>query len=196
VQNAAYKVPLAYVLIPRPTVLRQAMLVLGATAFVALSAQVRFGLPFTPVPVTGQTFAVLLTGALLGSRLGAASLGSYWVVGACGLPVFSSWGGGWAVAGGPTGGYIVGFIMAAFVVGWFAERGWDRGRWVIVPLLIGNVLLYIPGLLWLARFVGPHAVLQAGLWPFLPGDLLKLVAAAVVLPAGWTVVDALKSDRR
>jgi len=195
VQNAAYKVPLAYVLIPRPTVLRQAMLVLGATAFVALSAQVRFGLPFTPVPVTGQTFAVLLTGALLGSRLGAVSLSSYWVVGACGLPVFNRWGSGWAVAGGPTGGYIVGFIIAAFVVGWFAERGWDRGRWVIVPLLIGNVLLYIPGLLWLARFVGPHAVLQAGLWPFLPGDLLKLVAAAVVLPAGWTVVRGLNSDR-
>ncbi len=195
-QNAACKLPLAYVLIPRPTALRRAMLVLGATAFVALSAQLRFGLPFTPVPVTGQTFAVLLTGALLGSRLGAVSLGSYWVVGACGLPVFNNWGGGWALASGPTGGYIVGFVIAAFVVGWFAERGWDRGRWVILPLLIGNVILYIPGLFWLARFVGPHHVLQAGLWPFLPGDLLKLAAAAVVLPAGWTVVGALNPDRR
>jgi biotin transport system substrate-specific component len=189
VQDAAYRAPLVYILVPRQTVLRQALLVMGTAAFVALSAQVRFGLPFTPVPVTGQTFAVLLTGALLGSRLGAASLGSYWVMGACGLPFFNGWGGGWAIASGPTGGYVVGFIAAAFVVGWFAERGWDRGRWVIVPLLIGNALLYVPGLLWLARYVGPHAVWQAGLWPFLPGDLLKLVAAAVALPAGWTVVE-------
>jgi len=189
VQNAACKASLADVLVPQQTILRQALLVLGAVTFVALSAQVRFGLPFTPVPVTGQTFAVLLTGALLGSRLGAVSLSSYWAMGACGLPVFNGWGGGWVVASGPTGGYVVGFIGAAFAVGWFAERGWDRGRWVIVPLLIGNVLLYVPGLLWLARFVGPHAVWQAGLWPFLPGDLFKLVAAAITLPAGWAVVE-------
>jgi biotin transport system substrate-specific component len=189
VQNAACKASLADVLVPQQTILRQALLVLGAVTFVALSAQVRFGLPFTPVPVTGQTFAVLLSGALLGSRLGAVSLSSYWAIGACGLPVFNGWGGGWAAASGPTGGYVVGFIGAAFAVGWFAERGWDRGRWVIVPLLIGNVILYVPGLLWLARFVGPHAVWQTGLWPFLPGDLFKLVAAAITLPAGWTVVE-------
>jgi biotin transport system substrate-specific component len=189
VQNAAHKSTLACALVPRQTVLPQALLLLGADAFIALSAQVRFPLPFTPVPVTGQTFAVLLTGALLGSRLGAASILSYWAMGACGLPVFSGWGAGWAVASGPTGGYILGFIAAAFVVGWFAERGWDRGRRIIIPLLIGNALIYLLGLPWLARFVGPQAVLEAGLWPFIPGDLLKLAAAAVALPTGWTAVE-------
>jgi len=188
VQNAAYKPTLAHALVPQQTVLPQVLLVLGASVFVALSAQVRFGLPFTPVPITGQTFAVLLTGALLGSRLGAASLISYWMMGACGLPVFTGWGAGWAVASGPTGGYILGFIVAAFIVGWFTERGWDRGRWIIIPLLIGNALIYVFGLPWLARFVGPRAVLEAGLWPFIPGDLLKLVVATIALPAGWTLV--------
>jgi biotin transport system substrate-specific component len=189
VQNAARKSTLAYALVPRQTILPQVLLVLGASAFVALSAQVRFPLPFTPVPVTGQTFAVLLTGALLGSRLGAASILSYWAMGACGLPLFSGWAGGWAVASGPTGGYILGFIAAAFVVGWFAERGWDRGRWIIIPLLIGNALIYVFGLSWLARFVGPQAVLEAGLWPFIPGDLLKLVSATIALPIGRAIVE-------
>jgi len=78
--------------------------------------------------------------------------------------------------------------VAAFVVGWFTERGWDRGRWIIIPLLIGNALIYVFGLPWLARFVGPRAVLEAGLWPFIPGDLLKLVVATIALPAGWTLV--------
>lgn len=192
-QATIYRPTLLRALLPRETLLSQAALVVGGSAVVALSAQIRFGLPFTPVPVTGQTFAVLFAGALLGGRLGAASMTIYWTAGAFGLPVFNGWGGGWAMATGPTGGYIVGFIAAAFVVGWFTERGWDRGPRIILPLLAGNALIYALGLPWLARFVGPHEVLHAGLWPFIPGDLLKLVAATIALPGGWTVVRKLRA---
>ena len=144
-------------LLPRETLLAQVALVAGGKRRFSRSRRRSVcRLPFTPVPVTGQTFAVLLAGALLGGRLGAASMTTYWTAGACGLPVFNGWGGGWAIASGPTGGYIVGFIAAAFVVGWFAERGWDRGPRIMLaaagrqgPHLRVRAPLAGP-------FVGPH----------------------------------------
>jgi biotin transport system substrate-specific component len=187
-QEVAQKRPLALAALPSRTALAQGLLVLGGAAFVAVMAQARVGLPFTPVPLTGQTFAVLMTGALLGSRMGAASLMTYWTAGVFGLPIFTGWAGGWAAAGGPTGGYLLGFVAAAFLVGWFAERGWDRDYRAVVPMLAGNVVIYVFGLAWLARFVGAGEVLQSGLLPFIPGDLLKLAAAASALPAGWALV--------
>lgn len=183
---------LAFVLVRRQTLLSQASLVLAGAALLSLSAQVRFRLPFTPVPVTGQTFAVLLLGALLGSRLAVTSVAGYWLVGACGLPVFSGGGGGWGVVSGPTGGYIFGFAAAAFLIGWFAERGWDRGKRVVVPLLLGNALIYAFGIPWLAFFVGPRSVLQSGLLPFIPGDLVKMAAVTLALPAGWSTLERLR----
>jgi biotin transport system substrate-specific component len=187
-QEVAQKRPLALAALSSRTALSRGLLVLGGAAFVAVMAQARIGLPFTPVPLTGQTFAVLMTGALLGSRLGAASLMTYWTAGLFGLPVFTGWAGGWAAAGGPTGGYLVGFVAAAFLVGWFAERGWDRDYRAVVPMLAGSVVIYVFGLAWLVRFVGAGDVLQSGLLPFIPGDLLKLAAAASALPAGWALV--------
>ena len=128
-----------------------------------------------------QTFAVLVLGMAYGSRLGAATLALYMAAGLAGLPVF-------AVSGalGPTLGYIVGFILAAGLVGWLAERGWDRTvARTAAAMLAGNVLIYVPGLIVLAWFVGAGKVLEFGLYPFLIGDALKLVLAAVVLPGAW-----------
>lgn len=183
---------LAFVLVRRRTLASQALLIVAGVTLLSLSARLRFPLPFTPVPVTGQTFAVLLTGALLGSRAGFTTVACYWLAGACGLPVFNGGSGGWAIVSGPTGGYIFGFAAAAFLVGWFSERGWDRGKRIIVPLLLGEALIYAFGLPWLAVFIGPRAVVQSGLLPFVPGDLAKLAAAALALPAAWSVSERLR----
>jgi biotin transport system substrate-specific component len=162
------------------------LLIAGGSLLVAALAQVRLPLPFTPVPLTGQTLGVLLVGAALGSRRGAASLGLYLALGLLGLPVFTGWGSGLAHLAGPTGGYLLGFILAAFVVGWLCERKLDR-RWTtaIIPFLAGEILIYLCGLSWLAVFVGTERVLAAGLWPFLPGDLLKMLLAALAMPVAW-----------
>jgi biotin transport system substrate-specific component len=191
-QIAIREPTLAFVLIRRRTGATQAFLIVAGVTLLALSAQLRIPLPFTPVPVTGQTFAVLLIGALLGSRAGFTTISCYWLVGACGLPVFNGGSGGWTVVSGPTGGYIFGFAAAALLVGWFSERGWDRGKSVIVPLLLGDALIYAFGLPWLGIFVGPRAVAQSGLLPFVPGDLAKIAAAAFTLPAAWSVSERLR----
>lgn len=154
-----------------------------------LAAQVEIRLPGTPVPITGQTFAVLLTGALLGSRLGSLALIAYLAEGLAGLPVFAGGKGGLAPLMGPTGGYLLGFVVAAYVVGRLAERGWDRRFWTTtLARLAGNVVIYAAGVSWLARFVGPDQALSLGLLPFLPGDLLKLILAGALLPAGWRLI--------
>ncbi|MCS7264237.1 MAG: biotin transporter BioY [Armatimonadetes bacterium] len=159
------------------------LIVLGiANLLLIACSQVRIPLPFTPVPITGQTFGVLLLGALLGSRYGTAVVIAYVFEGAIGLPVFAGWKGGLAVLLGPTGGYIFGFIFASLLVSWLIERGWSRRfDLTLIALLLGNVVIYAFGLPWLAFFVGWHQVLQLGLLPFLFGDLLKLVAVASVL---------------
>ncbi len=164
-------------------------LVIGGSLLVALSAQVTVPLPFSPVPITGQTLAVLLVGALLGSQLGAASLVLYLLEGLAGLPVFAAGRGGLAVLLGPTGGYLLGFVVAAWLTGRLAQRGWDRrfGS-TVAAMLLGNVVIYALGLPWLARFVAGEA-LPLGLYPFIPGDLLKAVLAATLLPTGWRIMD-------
>lgn len=183
---------LAAAVIPQQSLVRNVLLVVGASAFVALCAQIRIHLPFTPVPITGQTFAVLLVGALLGSRLGGASLLAYLLEGAAGLPVFAGATGGWGVISGPTGGYIVGFVLAAYSVGWLAERGWDRWPWTTaLAMLAGSVLVYACGLPWLARFVPGDQVFALGLLPFIPGDTVKLLLAASLVPSGWMAIQAL-----
>lgn len=182
---------LSHVLFPERTWITRALLILAGSAFVALAAQIRVDLPFTPVPITGQTLAVLLVGGLLGSRLGAAALLTYLAQGAAGLPVFAGGTGGLAVLTGPSGGYLVGFVAAAFVTGWLIERGVDRTPWVMAAMLAGNAVVYAVGLPWLAYFVGADVVLTAGLWPFVPGDLVKLIIAALTLPSGWALVERI-----
>lgn len=189
-------------------------LVVAGTALTALCAQVVIRLPFTPVPITGQTFAVLLTGSLLGSARGALSQALYVLAGMAGLHVFAGGGHGLSVLTGATGGYLVGFVVAAFAVGLLAERGWDRRPWsALGAMLVGNLLIYAVGLPWLYvsvgrelcahGFFGPYIpevvcsngfllTLYAGFFPFVVGDALKLLLAASVPPSGWQVVRRLR----
>ena len=167
--------------------IRDAGLVVAGVVFVALFAQIRVTLGFTPVPLTGQTLAVLLTGAALGSRRGAIAMVVYVAAGAW-LPIYAGGGSGafWSSA---SGGYLIGFILAALVVGFLAERGWDRKVWIIVAMLLGNIVLYVPGLIQLSFFVPEGKVLEFGLYPFILGDLIKLYIAALALPSAWWVVN-------
>ncbi len=162
------------------------LIVLGAL-FVAALAQVEIPLPFTPVPITGQTFGVLLVGAALGSKRGAASLASYLAMGTIGLPFFAGGAHGLDILIGATGGYLIGFVMAAYVIGLLAERGLERSvRTSIIPFLVGTVIIYACGVAWLAVILASFSkAVTAGLIPFLIGDAIKLVAASVALPAAW-----------
>lgn len=159
-------------------------------ASVALWISAKIQIPFWPVPMTMQTFVVLTVGMALGWRLGTIAVMFYFVQGALGLPVFSGTperGIGLAYIFGPTGGYLVGFMIAAGVVGWLAEKGWDRNVFTAAAsFLIGNVLIYVPGLIWLGVFFAwDMPILEFGLYPFLPGDAFKLMLAAVLFPALW-----------
>jgi biotin transport system substrate-specific component len=182
-------------LFPRSGLLTDVLLVLAGTGFVALAAQVKISLSFTPVPTTGQTFAVVLVGASLGALLGLASLGLYLFVGALGAPIYAEGQGGWDVLTGPTGGYLVGFCCAAALVGWMAQQRWDRRfNSAVAAMLTGNVVIYLFGLPWLAREIGTglEGTLEAGLYPFVVGDLLKLYLAGALLPSAWKLVERLR----
>lgn len=180
--------------------LNNILLVLGGSIFVAISAQFSYQFSFSTVPVTGQTFAVLLIGALYGSRLGAATMIAYLAEGAAGLPVFAEGKSGiWPGIASPSGGYLFGFIIAAFIVGWFAERGWDRDKWIMLPMLLANAAIYVPGIIWLHQQfdvvgipISWNTALDYGLRPFVAGDLAKLVAAALAVPAGWSIVERFR----
>ncbi len=173
---------------------RDLALVIGGCLLVALLAQVKIPLGFTPVPITGQTFAVLLVGASLGSWRGASALLLYLVAGTW-LPFYAGGASGF-VGSIASGGYIVGFIPAAFAVGWLAERGWDRRPQILLAMLAGNVILYVPGLLWLTTFAPAESrwatTLEWGLYPFVVGDAVKLVAASLLLPGAWKLVNLVK----
>ena len=163
---------------------RSAVLVVLGSAFLAVCAQIY--IPLEPVPITIQTFGVLVLGMAYGWRMGMATVGFYLLEGAAGLPVFAGLTGGLPVLFGPTGGYLFGFVLAAGLVGWLAERHWDRNPiTTALAMLLGNVALYVPGLLVLALFVGAENVLKFGLWPFLLGDAFKLALAAGLMPVIW-----------
>lgn len=170
-------------------------LVVAGTALVAVLAQV--AIPLWPVPVTGQTLAVLLVGASLGAARGAASLSLYAILGAVGLPIYSDSSSGWSVLLGPTGGYIIGFIVSAAVVGWAAERSWDRGWYKpIITFIGGSLVVFAIGLPWLAVSLGQlglpndlQSVLVAGFYPFIIGGLIKAAIAAALLPALWAAAE-------
>jgi len=173
---------------PRPrSWLFDAALVVVFSAFVALTAQVE--IPLRPVPITLQTLGVLFTGAVLGSRRGAVALLLYLAEGAVGLPVFAGGASGVAYMLGPTGGYLVGFVPAAAVVGWLAEHGWDRRPlWTALAMVIGNLVIYALGVTWLAVLLGDLRIaLVQGALIFIIGDLIKLVIATITLPGGWAL---------
>jgi biotin transport system substrate-specific component len=167
--------------------------VVGGSFIIALCAQPAIG---WPVPVTGQTFAVLMMGALLGARRASLSVLIYIMEGAAGLPVFAQGKGGFMVLLGPTGGYLVGFVFAVYIVGLLAERGWDRRIGTTVSaMVLGNIAIYSFGLLWLFCLVhtgrvpiSADKILTVGLYSFIAGDLLKIGLAAILLPSGWKLL--------
>lgn len=164
-------------------------LVFAGSLLVVLSARFEIRLAYSPVPITGQTLAVVMLGALLGSRRGAACLLAYLLEGLAGFPVFSGGGAGLAHMLGPTGGYLVGFVAAAWLTGALAEHGWDRRlERAFVAMAAGNLAIYFLGLPWLAAYVGLSRALALGFTPFIPGDLLKLGVATLLLPSGWALV--------
>lgn len=163
-------------------------LVVAAAGLTALAAQWRIDLPFTPVPITGQTFAVLLTGAALGLKLGAAGQLLYVAAGAVGAPVFTDGSRGLEIVRGATGGYLIGFIFAAGLVGWLAERRQDRTfATMFTAFIAGSAVIYGLGLIGFMSATGFSLAeaFEKGLLPFLFGDLVKAVAAGVLLPGAW-----------
>ena len=171
-----------------PNYVRATLLAIVGTALLWLSAKIQ--VPFWPVPMTMQTFVVLTLGMALGWRLAGATLLLYLAEGTIGLPVFAGTpekGIGLAYMLGGTGGYLIGFLIGAVVCGYLAERGWDRRVITTVSaMLIGNVLIYVPGLLWLGAVFGwDKPILEWGLTPFILGDVTKLALAAIVLPMTW-----------
>jgi len=170
------------------------VLILAGSLLIGVSANLAVWLPFSPVPVTAQTFAVLMIGALFGSRRAGLCVLAYIAEGAAGLPVFSMGRGGLAVLFGPTGGYLVGFVAAAYIVGLLAEKGWDRRICTtILAMALGNIVIYAFGLAALSCFTGINRMLLAeGFYPFIVGDCLKIVLAATVLPSGWKLLERTK----
>jgi biotin transport system substrate-specific component len=177
---------------------RQVGLILSFSLLMALSAQFVIPLPWTPVPITGQTFVVLLAGAVLGSRLGALAMIAYLIEGASGLPFFRAGGGGLPyLIASPTTGYLLSYPLAAYTVGLLAERGWDR-RFVTAAaaMTIGSGLILAGGWAWLTLwFKTAGEALRAGVLPFLLGDAIKIALAAGALPACWALLRRKASQR-
>jgi biotin transport system substrate-specific component len=168
---------------------RSVGLVFTFSLLTALAAQV--AIPIGPVPITGQTFAVLLTGALLGSRLGAMAIIAYLVEGAIGLPFFAGGTGGLAHLLGPTGGYLVAFPAAAYITGAFAEHGWDKSfMTAAAAMLVGSIVIILAGAAWFSVLMHTPLLtsLRVSVVPFIIGDIVKIVLAAAVLPTGWALL--------
>jgi len=175
---------------------KQVVLVLAGIAAIAIAAKIR--IPMWPVPLTMGTFAVLTIGAAYGPRLGLTTILGYLAVGALGFDVFagsSAEENGLAYMMGGTGGYLVGYALAALALGLFARAGWDRSMpRMATALLVGNAIIYIPGLIWLGVLYGwDKPILEWGLTPFLLGDALKLALAALLVPAVWKLVGNARS---
>lgn len=167
-------------------ILRDIALILTFAILTGISARLK--IEIGPVPITMQTFMVLFSGILLGSKKGALSQLTYIAGGLAGLPWFSR-GGGIQYILSPTFGYIIGFVLSAYFVGYLAERGLDRNmRTAVLAMFAGNIILYIPGLFWLSRFVGFNRALTIGLYPFLAGDLTKIIVAGITLPKIWQML--------
>lgn len=164
-------------------VLRAVLMIVAGSLLLTVSAKIQ--VPFWPVPMTMQTGVVLVLGAALGWRMAGATVAAYLAQGAMGLPVFAA-GGGIAYLAGPTGGYLIGFFAAAVVVGWLAERGWDRSLvTAFAAMLIGNVVIFTLGVGYLSTLIGFQTAIAAGLVPFLAGEALKIALATALLPFAW-----------
>ena len=169
---------------PQTGLARNAILAVLGSLAVAAAAQVN--VPMIPVPMTLQSLAVLVIGAAYGSRLGAATLALYALEGAIGLPVFAEFKSGVMLA---SFGYVLGFIAAAYVVGYLAERGWDRSPLkMFAAMMLGAAVIYVPGLIWLSAWIGAAKAVEFGLLPFIAGDVVKAAVAALGFPAAWALL--------
>ena len=189
VKETLPRLPLIELLWPERTLVRNVALVFGTSLLLALSAQIVLPLPFSPVPVTAQTLIALLSGAVLGSRLGPLSVLVYLTEGAMGLPFFARGQAGLGYLRGVTGGYLIGFVVAALVVGFLVERGWGRTfRRAVLAMVVGNMVLYCFGVPWLKHVlnISLGKALAIGFYVFIPGDLYKLGFASVLLPRLWS----------
>ncbi len=191
-------IPLSQFLWSTNTALRQAVLVVAGILVLALSAKIKVMIPYSPVPVTMGTFAVLTLGAAYGPRLGLATILGYMLIGALGFDVFASSSAelsGWHYMAGSTGGYLVGFVLATLLLGHAATRGWDRSVLKMVPVLMAaNAVIYGLGMGWLAYLYGfdLQTAFAKGMAPFLLGDGIKLALSALLLPAAWALVKRIK----
>ena len=188
-------------LIVQPTtrvraIVRDVLLVVGFALLTAAAAQIEIQLGFTPVPLTGQTFAVLLSGAVLGMRRGALSQLVYWMAGLTGLPFYSGGAGGWKSGTGATLGYLVGFIVAAGAIGYLAEKKQDRNFATSLPaMLLGSTLIYSCGAAWLTTYLnigfatGETNAISLGVAPFLVGDVIKALLAAACTTGVWAAIN-------
>jgi biotin transport system substrate-specific component len=170
--------------------------VVAFSLLTALAAQIV--IPIGPIPITGQTFAVLLTGALLGSRLGAMAMIVYLVEGASGLPFFYGGPGSLAHLLGPTGGYLVAFPAAAFITGAFAENGWDKHFFsAVAAMAVGSMVILLAGWSWFAvlTHTPPLVAFQVSVMRFIPGDIVKILLAAALLPSGWALINRKPADK-
>ncbi len=182
-------------LAPRATTLADVTLVAAGGLFIALSAQVVIPLPFTPVPITGQTLAVLLVGASMGTMRGGASALLYLMVGLLGAPIYADGTHGWAIVTGASGGYLLAFPFAAALAGWLAEHRWDRNFFsAALALALSSSVIYLLGLVWLGLTLGTDLsqTLALGFFPFVLGDLIKVMLAALALPTAWRLVQKFK----
>ena len=191
-------------LIVQPTtrvraIVRDVLLVVGFALRTAAAAQIEIQLGFTPVPLTGQTFAVLLSGAVLGMRRGALSQLVYWMAGLTGLPFYSGGAGGWKSGTGATLGYLVGFIVAAGAIGYLAEKKQDRNFATSLPaMLLGSTLIYTCGAAWLTTYLnigfatGENNAIALGVAPFLVGDVIKALLAAACTTGVWAAINKRK----
>jgi biotin transport system substrate-specific component len=188
--------PLRLVLIPRTSALTNVTLVVGGTAFMSLMAQVAIPVPGSPVPITGQTLGVLLIGTTYGASLGFATIAAYVALGLLGAPILAQGAHGFAKLAGPTGGYLVGMVLAALLVGALANRRWDvHLRTSFGQMLIGELLIFAPGLIWLKIYTGAswNWTLAAGLTPFIVGEIIKIGLAGFALPSAWALVRRVRS---
>jgi biotin transport system substrate-specific component len=182
---------LTYADLFRPGIKREALiynilLIVGGSIFIALSAQIAIPVPFSPIPITGQTFAIILTGAFLGSRLGGLAVIAYLLEGAAGLPVFAQAHFGIVHLFGPTGGYLLGFVPAAFIVGYLAEHGWGKSFISsLIMMSLGTTVIFVVGLAWLSIALNTENILTLGFYPYLTGALIKILFAALIFNSGW-----------
>ena len=168
------------------SVARDVVLVATGVLAIAAAAQIRIPVPFSLVPITGQTFAVMLIAALYGPRRGVATIVTYIASGAMGLPFFAGGAAGFAYLAGPTTGYLAGWIGAAWLIGTLMERGWSKRAWTsALAMWFGSLVIFACGVLWLSRFVGLQEAVVTGFFPFIPGDFIKIALAMAVLQAGW-----------